>query len=489
MAALSEDAALLSAAREGDVAAVRAACEAGANATCAAEDGTTPLHAAAEAGHAGVLQLLLQERGAAAGVNAKDARGRTPLLRAALNRPAWPREAMLLLLEHGADAGAHANGERGGHTPLHAAIEAKDAALCSRMLAASPGSVHALGDKHLSPLQTAARCGAAECMALLLEAGADVHASHARLDGWTALHMAACVHAEECIALLLARGADACACDSFGDLAADKWLWGGPDADVFKGIASLNVRNTARLATLLADATRPDADLSAGPLRLVAAKVAEDLVLAGMRAISAGDTDALALLLDGGLAASAKDKRPGERGTTLLQLAAGLGQVPALRLLLARGADVQAANANGVTPLHVAADAGHTEAMRVLLDAGACADAADKDGETPLYWAAFTGQADAMALLLDRGAAAGVASSTGSTALDVATRFERSAAVALLLQRGATPSEEAKRPPPAQTRRWLAAASCGGSVQAAGASMVAWLHGLREGRGVCRACL
>ncbi len=47
-----------------------------------------------------------------------------------------------------------------------------------------------------------------------------------------------------------------------------------------------------------------------------------------------------------------------------------------LRLLLAAGANANAAAASGATPLYIAAEGGHLEAVRVLLEAGADKEAA-----------------------------------------------------------------------------------------------------------------
>jgi ankyrin repeat protein len=494
----SPDAALLAAARAGDEAAARTAIEAGASPACVADDGATPLHAAAEGGHAAVLEVLLgQEGGKLLDVNARDARGRTPLHAAvgACAHAYWPREALLLLLRRGADAGVHVTGTRGGSTPLHAACEANDTEFVAAALVACPSAVHARGERDFSLLHAAARGGAADCITLLLDGGADVAAAHGRCDGWTALHVAACVHSEACITTLLARGADLRAQDTFGDMAVDKWLWGGPGADVIACVTSLSVRSRDKLAPLLAEATKPGVEPSAGDMaqRLVA-PLAEDMVYAGMHAAGAGHTGVLLALLDGGLAASACDRRPGERGTPLLMLAAGGGHVAAVKLLLERGADAGAANVNGVTCLHVAADAGLCDVLHVLLHAGAPADAADKDGETPAYWAAFAGQTAALTLLLDHGASIGKAADTGATPLDVAMRCEREDVVELLIERGATPSEASKRRPVVQQqqRGWLAFgwSTAGCQPDAAKSCMVAWLSGLREGRlWVCRGCL
>jgi hypothetical protein len=85
---------------------------AGAGVDRPASDGATPLHWAAQEGHAGVVQLLLR---AGAGVNRQDGDGRTPL-----HCAAWrgQGEIVEILLNTGADPGMRS---KSGETPLHEA--------------------------------------------------------------------------------------------------------------------------------------------------------------------------------------------------------------------------------------------------------------------------------------------------------------------------------------------------------------------------------
>ena len=61
-------------------------------------------------------------------------------------------------------------------------------------------------------------------------------------------------------------------------------------------------------------------------------------------------------------------------------------------MLLAAGTNRN--DKDGLTPLHVATENGHAEVIKMLLAAGANKDAADKDGCTPLYIAAEDGHAE-----------------------------------------------------------------------------------------------
>ncbi len=68
---------------------------------------------------------------------------------------------------------------------------------------------------------------------------------------------------------------------------------------------------------------------------------------------------------------------------TPLHEAAAMGHLEVARLLLERGADVNAKNKHGFTPLHFAAGIGHTDVAKLLLEHGADVNAKDEHGRTP----------------------------------------------------------------------------------------------------------
>ena len=73
--------------------------------------------------------------------------------------------------------------------------------------------------------------------------------------------------------------------------------------------------------------------------------------------------------------------------------------------LVAAGADKDAANTHGSTALLLAAQIGHLEVVRLLLEAGADKDAANKKGLTALRVAAQNGHWEVVRLLREVGAA------------------------------------------------------------------------------------
>ena len=104
------------------------------------------------------------------------------------------------------------------------------------------------------------------------------------------------------------------------------------------------------------------------------------------------------------------------RGNTLLMRAAAFGSADAVRLLLDRGAEVDAKNQFGATALIFGAN--DPEKARLLIAKGSSVKVATSSGRTPLMTAATCdGCADTVRLLLSRGAAAQSADVVGNTSL------------------------------------------------------------------------
>jgi ankyrin repeat protein len=124
------------------------------------------------------------------------------------------------------------------------------------------------------------------------------------------------------------------------------------------------------------------------------------------------------------------------RGITPLMYAAEIGSLDAMRLLIDRGADVNAQNAFGSTALMWSVS--DPAKVRLLLDHGAQVNTAAKSGRTVLIIAAFTNpSAEVVRLLLAKGAKVDVMDQRHVTPLNAATFGNDTATVRLLLDAGA----------------------------------------------------
>jgi ankyrin repeat protein len=121
---------------------------------------------------------------------------------------------------------------------------------------------------------------------------------------------------------------------------------------------------------------------------------------------------------------------------TPLMYAAEIGSLDAMRMLLDRGADVNAQNAFGSTALMWSVS--DLAKVRLLLDRGAQVNLTARSGRTALIIAAFTNpSAEVVRLLLAKGAKIGVMDVRHVTPLNAATFGNDTATVRLLLEAGA----------------------------------------------------
>jgi ankyrin repeat protein len=94
-------------------------------------------------------------------------------------------------------------------------------------------------------------------------------------------------------------------------------------------------------------------------------------------------------------------------GRTLLMAAVEESNLPAVELLIARGASLEHRDSGGATALTLAAEMGFQEAVEALLGARANPNVQDVSGMTPLDIAEEHGAHDVASLLLRFGAKSG----------------------------------------------------------------------------------
>ncbi len=387
-----------------DLDAAKLLLAAGADPNFANRFGVTPLHEAATVGDAAMLKLMLDAGGNA---NAEFGEGETVLMTAARSGDA---DSVRELLAHGAEVD-HVERWHGQTALMWAAIE--DHADVVKQLIAAGAEVDRTSTKHdwitidysqgnvpktrdlggLTALQFAARSGALAAVDALLAAGANPELAEPMYQ-LTSLQLAVVNGHYTLAKKLIDRGVGVD--DGSLYLAVDTRNLGfyaqrpnPPDKDG-------TVTNLDAIKALLDRGADANAPYTKGiPERTVAGEIEVPPGATPLdRAAVAGDSEVIDLLLAHG----ANPKVADNDGTTPLMLLSGYvrkGPPPAaaelasakrldaIRALIARGADVNAADGGGYTALHYASMRGAGEIVALLEQSGASAELKNKDGKTP----------------------------------------------------------------------------------------------------------
>ena len=373
---------LSEAAVTGNVAVIDALLKAGADPEAPNADGQTALMVLARTSNVEAAKVLLKK---GANVNAVEKwHGQTALMWAAAQEQP---EMVKLLVKHGANVNARSLVNN-----------------WQRQVTAEPrAQARAAGG--LTALMYAARQGCLGCVKALVEAKADVDMTDP--EGVTPLIVAINNFHFDVGAYLLKHRANPNKWDWWGRtplyLAVDLNTvphGGRPDR------ISLDETTSLKMIELLLDAgANPNAQLKLfPPFRALGPDRGADLMLTIgatplLRAAKALDAPAVALLLKHG----ANPNLPNMRGTTPVMAAAGLGSVDAdtrgvfttedtamrsvasLKLLLDNGGEINLKdNIRGQTPLHGAAFWGWNPAVELLVARGADLNAKDNQGKTPI---------------------------------------------------------------------------------------------------------
>jgi ankyrin repeat protein len=345
--------------------------EAGANPNATGPDGDTVLMIAARTGRPDLVRLLLAR---SVDVNARERwQGETALMWAAgEDHP----EVVALLAVRGADLNVRSI------VPELPKVKVDAATMVFT----------ALPRGGMTALMFAARQGAAGGARALVDAGARLNETDP--DGMTALNIAIINAHYDVAALLIEKGVDPNVADAAGmtplyaviDMQHQEPLVNRPlprpsgrlrPVDVVKLLLAHGANPNTALKTPLLMRQHNGGDPSLG-----------DGATPLMRAAKVSNVTFLGLLLDAG---ADPNRRLRNQTTALMIAAARSGRnagpeqttIDAARLLIAKGADVNAANDNGETALHIAVGRGDG-LVRFLAENGARLDARDKSERTPL---------------------------------------------------------------------------------------------------------
>jgi len=390
--------ALVWAATRNDVEMADLLLRAGANVKAANEFGATALYAAAEHADPAMAVKLLA---AGADANVPLMSGETPLMVAASRGNI---ETVRALLKGGADPNAQE--VNGGQTALMWALSERQAAVVDALVKGG-ANVELASKTGFTPLMFAAQQGDADSASILLRAGAKPNEAQPKT-ALTALLIASAMSRAQPVELLLDNGADPNAVDANGYSPLHRAVRDsdyGIDPErkdaVLAIVKSLLKHGANPNLRIKQDKEKAAEEVKRGANAFYgkrAALTVTEIVLQGstplLLAAEINNLDVIKALVEAG----ADPKIPTEQGTTALMMAAGAGTdvqrarepeeravaVETAKFLVDHGVDVNAAGQFGWTALHAASYQGMNDVISYLVSKGANIDQKDSFGQTPL---------------------------------------------------------------------------------------------------------
>lgn len=343
--------------------------------------GRTQLHIASLDGEERTISMILEV--ARATVDSRDKEGRTSLH---LVSQEGVHQAIKCLLEHGADINSET---LNGQTPLHlASLEGKESIV--------------------------------EC---LLHYGEGINVNSGNSKGQTPLHLAVLRKHQRIIRCLVEYGADSNLPDHDGETPLNLVSQWGHERTKKHMLDYAKIR----------EKTQGIQDKRFHPSRHTLSD--NRLMMLLKKMIKDGSWMKIERLLKGRkFDCSVTD----DSGETLLHFAARMPEsANEIRVLLEKGAKVDARNHKGETPLHIAVSVGHPLNVAALCSNNADLDAEDERGLTPLATAAESGKYHEAFVLLGHGADCNKEDRRGWTALHIAISGNHHYCTCVLIDEGA----------------------------------------------------
>ncbi|KAH0536550.1 hypothetical protein FGG08_006580 [Glutinoglossum americanum] len=379
----------------------------GADATTVDQRGISPLYKAVWMGNEDAVRMLLDK-----GANGELlSRSGLKILQLSTNWD-WPMSG--LLIERGADL--HDGGDD-GMTLLHTAAIYKNAETVKQLIARGL-DVNARSKAGMTPLDHCTDQMGLEIAGILIVSGARVDLMK------DPLYLAVVQRNEGFVKLLVENGVDVNS-EFFGRPCLS-WALTHGDESMVQLLLSLGANadhqsmssgDRSRIAAMNVTSESP-------------ASVKRDALILSVKG---GNEVEVKRLLNMGVDIEMKDD--GE-GRTALQWAAWGGKSEVTRLLLEKGAKVDAKDDNGRAALFLAAEGGYGMDVQQLLEKGANPGMKDDNGNAPLLAAALRGHGAVVQQLLEGGADMEACNENGETALHRAVKANHAGVVQALLERG-----------------------------------------------------